>query len=172
MKKYVMVFLSAVLILSLVACSAEKNDPPISQQAVTQTEPPKSDEGDLGSYHVKISDAKIGSDNSDQKIISISYDFTNNSDDAQSADIVLYARAFQDGVEMTPVLICRDKSLYDNSLASKAIKPGITLTCQSAFYLSSDSDVEFEIVKAFSASDEIVYKVFSVNDIAPVSGQE
>lgn len=172
MKKYVAVFLSTVLILTLVACSTEKNNPPISQQAVTHTDPPKSDEGDLGAYHVKISDAKIGSDNSDQKIISISYDFTNNGDDAQSADIVLYARAFQDGVEMTPVLICRDKDLYDNSLESKAIKPGVTLTCQAAFYLSSASDVEFEIMKAFSPSDESVYKVFSVNDIAPAGGQE
>ncbi|WP_051226347.1 DUF5067 domain-containing protein [Butyrivibrio sp. MC2013] len=136
--------------------SVEDEAPEEEESATT------SDEGDLGDYHVKINDATFGEDYEGNPMIVIHYDFTNNSDEAQSALWSLSSKAYQDGIELDTA-IALDDDMYDAGISQKEIKPGVTIEdCQEAYTLTSDSPVEFEMSELISFSDEKLEKTFEV----------
>lgn len=136
-----------------------------SAQAAQQ-ETPKEDaapasEGDLGDYHVKILDSSIVTDWEGNKAIRVTYEFTNNGEDATSADIALYFHAYQNGIELESTFVGHEEDDVERDNAEKSIKTGVTLTCATCFVLSDESDVEVEAAELISLSDEKLEKTFT-----------
>lgn len=110
--------------------------------------------GDLGDYHVEIKGASIVKDYEDNPAIVVTYAWTNNSEDTTSASTAMYAKAFQDGVQLDSAWVDSDE--YDGGADMKEVRPGTTIDVQDAFELTSEtSTVEFEISEFFG-SDDIV----------------
>lgn len=179
MKRRIVAGVLALTLLSmLTACgggssSGSNSNSNTSNESVAETEEQTSDdtteestvsgdEGDLGDYHVKINDATFDKDYEGNPMIVIHYDFTNNSDDSQSALFALSSKAYQDGVELETAMALNDDA-YDAGIAQKDIKPGVTIEdCQIAYTLTSESPVEFEVSELMSFSDDKLEKTFDV----------
>lgn len=162
-KKFLAVFLVLVLAMSMVACGSSADAPEAtpSNEAETESEA-NAGSGTLGDYAVSINDARFGTDDEGNKVIVISYDFTNNSDESASAMWSLVTKAFQNGIELESAYYVEGID-YNDENEDKEIKPGATITdCQCAFTLDDDSDVEFEISEFISFSDNVVKKTFTV----------
>lgn len=106
MKRQLTSILLAAGMLALTGCMALET--PASSDGV-QTAPEPSagvksgpaEEGELGEYHVKILEAETGlKDYDGNPVIGVQFAFTNNSSETAAFDLVLYATAYQDGVEL------------------------------------------------------------------------
>lgn len=175
-KRLLAAVFAAFIAASLTACGddAEGSTTPDNGAVKQDTtpsepaEPPKpaepaksADSGTLGAYDVSIGDCAFGTDYEGNKMIVISYDFTNNSEETKAPDLTVYAKAFQDGIELERAY--SDDAIYNAETATKEIRPGTTLqNCQVAFVLTSTSPVEFEISELMSFSDDKLYREFEV----------
>lgn len=162
-RKFLTIFLVLILAMSMVACGGTESTPADNTSSETETESEvNSGSGTLGNYAVAINDARFGTDGDGNKVIVISYDFTNNSDESASAMWSLVTKAFQNGIELESAYYVEGTD-YNLENEDKDIKPGATITdCQCAFILDDDSDVEFEIEELVSFSDDVVKKTFTV----------
>lgn len=118
-------------------------------------------EGDIGDYHIKIVSAEVGKDYSENPVLIVTYQWTNNSDDEQMFSTAFSAKAYQNGIE------CGDAYVVDGVDSQKLlanIKPGATLELKDAYKLDGDSDVEIEITPWISleSNPPKVTKTFSV----------
>lgn len=168
MKKLVLI-LCMLLCVSLAACGQQQtgsNTGGGDQQ--TSSEGSKSDpskqegSGNIDSYAVAIKDFKLAKSYDGKSVIVISFDFTNNGDNATSAYAALSYEAFQNGVEMDKAYTLSDDTDVETN-AQKDIKPGATITCQAAFILSDQkADVEFEVGGFITMSNEKVVQTFAI----------
>ena len=117
-------------------------------------------EGDVGDYYVVLKDCAFTTDYEGNKTVVVTYDFTNNSEEAISAIAALYIQAFQDGIELETAFVM-DDSAYNAETSMKDIKPGVTLEdCQDVFVLTSDSPIEIEVSELFG--DPAVGQIYDV----------
>lgn len=122
---------------------------------------PQQSEGVLGDYAVKITGYRLAKDYEGKDVIIIQYDFTNNGADAESAMFALTMTAFQDGIQLETAFMLDDSYQGDNS--SKDIKPGVTISCESAYELpNTTSPVEFEVSELFSFDSTSVVETFNI----------
>lgn len=129
-------------------------------EAPAETAPQKH-EGALADYYVKITGHRLLKDYEGKDALVLQYDFTNNSTESASAMWALYAKAFQDGIEMETAFILDDSYLGGN--ADKEIKPGVTISCETAFVLSNLlSPVEIEVTELISFSDDMVTATINI----------
>lgn len=134
----------------------------------TQNNPPKGSKssGALGDYYVEIKDAALAKDTDGNPAIIITYNWTNNSDKTTSEAAVLYGKAFQDGIQLEPAFVLDSDVYTDAGNSMKEIRPGASLTVQSAYVMTSESSpVEFEVTELISLSDEMVSKNFDVSSL-------
>lgn len=176
MKKRVLALvLGAAIALSLAACAAsgdgeaeKETDSSGEPGEISEQVPEPSDDGnsgddvqpvgsgDLGDYHVEIREASLTKDYEGKSAIVITYAWTNNSDDTTSAMAAVFAKAFQDGVQLESAVIIGDDS-YDSGTSMKDVRPGTTIDVQCAYVLTSEtSTVEFELTELISFSDDMV----------------
>ena len=172
-RKVFAIVLALVLVFAMTACGGGNDSQPAadntSSNAATEdnggsdnASTTGSDEGTLGDYAVKINDAQIGTDWDGNRVIVISYDFTNNSEEAASAMWALVTKAFQNGIELEAAYGI-EEDWYNGDQDDKEIKPGATITnCQAAFVLDDNSDVEFEVTEFLGFSDKVIAKTFSI----------
>ena len=119
-------------------------------------------DGVLGDYTCVIKDAYQTTDYEGNDAVVVTFDFTNNSTEAISFDVALYATVYQDGVELDYAYIGDDE--IDNSSYTD-IKPGTTLEVCEAYELrNTTSDIEVEVEELFSLTDEKVCATFSFED--------
>lgn len=174
-KKLVAVLVSVVMMLALLtACddssfssmSTQQSDRAASSSAANSSdeEQATTDEGDIGDYHIKILDAETGiKDYEGNPTIGVKFEFTNNAEEATSFDAVIYACAYQDGVELDFTAPDTESEEYNN--AERNIKKGVTIVCEQYFVLTSDkSDVEVEVEEAFSFGSTKLEKNFKIGD--------
>lgn len=134
----------------------------------TQNNPPKGSKssGALGDYYVEIKDAALAKDTDGNPAIIITYNWTNNSDKTTSEAAVLYGKAFQDGIQLEPAFVLDSDVYTDAGNSMKEIRPGASLTVQSAYVMTSESSsVEFEVTELISLSDEMVSKNFDISNL-------
>lgn len=112
-----------------------------------------SDEGDVGDAHVYIDTAEIveGWD-SDEEVIRVYFDYTNNGEEAASMWWQTYVRAFQDGIELETDWAAEDVPEDDNF--DTDIEPGESLRCSECWVIRSDSPIEIEVYDSWN--DEYV----------------
>ncbi len=175
-KKILALIITALMCLSMAACgsapSGETSSPQSqtssSQSSTTSSQTSEAQpealpsSGEIGDYTVTIQDCFFENDHEGKKTIIVNWDFTNNSDEPIMPFTAVQLDAFQDGVELEIGLLISDN--YDSGIAQKQVKPGASLTgCQSAFVLSSESEVEVEVSKFPSIGDSAVLaKTFNV----------
>lgn len=128
-------------------------------QAEKQAEP--TSEEDVGDCHVKILDCKYGAlDYEGKKTIAVTFEFTNNSDEAQAFDGAVYPVAYQDGVQLSDTIPEADSADYDRTTAM--IKTGKTVTCAYYWQATSDTaDVDVE-VSSYLGSGVKLRKTFNI----------
>ena len=103
-----------------------------------------------GSYNVELKNAKLATDVSDDKIVVVTYSFTNNSDSAVAFNTVIDDKAFQDGVELGVVWTSYGVDGLDYQTGRREIKPGVTFDVTCAYELNNDSsDVEIELYRYY-----------------------
>jgi ABC-type transport system substrate-binding protein len=139
------------------SADAETTDSSDTTDSASQSDPSK---GDLGDYYVEIGDARIVQDYSGNNAIAVTFNFTNNSDDATSFDASIYPTLYQDGVQLDIAFVSDLDSKADNK-----IKPGTSITVEQAYELTSDSDVEVDVEELFSFSDDELTKTFVLSDL-------
>lgn len=113
-------------------------------------------DGTIGDYKCVVKNAVKCQDYAGKDAILVTYDFTNNSNDAISFDIALQANAYQDGIGLETAILEEDTDLMDVE-----IKPGVTKEVKKAYLLrDSSTELEIEISELISFSDDkIVTKV-------------
>ena len=98
-------------------------------------------------------------DYSGTEVLVVTYEWTNNGDDAAMFSSAFTAKAYQNGIE------CTTAYMVDGVDAEKAltqIKPGATLEVQEAYKLNDNSDVSVEVTKWISFDDAVVTKIFTL----------
>ena len=122
-------------------------------------------EGTLGKYAVKFTGYTLAKDYQGQDTVIISFDFTNNNENATSAMVALNIDAYQDGIELESAILTDAPEGYDSESEMKNIKQGATLNCQKAFVLSNTSSpVEVEAEELFSFSSDKVVCTYAIAD--------
>lgn len=110
MKKYLTLLLVLVLALGLTACgssSAGDTNTPAGSDSQQQESTPSSPDGEgtLGKYAVKFTGYTLAKDYQGQDTVIISFDFTNNNENATSAMVALNIDAYQDGIELESAIL-------------------------------------------------------------------
>lgn len=172
-RKYSVWIAFGLLAVLLTGCVAFTDDPADGQSAEPavsaaddgadgETEQ-LAEEGTLGEYYVKILDCETGVQDCDgNPVIGVTYEFTNQSEEAISFDTALYATAYQDGVELDlAVLDGTYPEEYEN--ASRNIKPGKTLTCEGYYVMTSGTTpVEVEVSELITLDSSKLAKTFEI----------
>lgn len=132
----------------------------IDQAEEKQAEP--TNEGDVGDCHVKILDCKYGAlDYEGKKTIAVTFEFTNNSDEAQAFDGAVYPVAYQDGVQLLDTSPGTDSAAYDRTMIM--VKTGKKVTCECYWRTTSDTaDVVVEVSSYLDESSTKLQKAFSI----------
>lgn len=126
-------------------------------------EPEDDGNGQLGDCLVKIKSSRLSQNMSGEKVIIITYGFTNNGSKPVSFMAACDAKAYQDGVEIERDFFVQDKS-YDSNAASKDIKPGKSVDVGIAYTLNDlKTNVDVEVSELISFSDAVVTKTFKIN---------
>lgn len=106
----------------------------------------------IGDYAVTIDGARLSEDYEGNPAIIVTYTWTNNGTETESALLALSAKAYQNGVQLDTAMMSSASGYESNALTE--LKPGATVTVQSAFLLNdSTSQVEVDISEAFAISD-------------------
>lgn len=108
--------------------------------------------GDLGDYYVEVIGAARTTDYEDKDAITITFAWTNNSEETTNVGSSLLYQAFQDGVQMDSTVVESDYS--DNEY--KDVRPGTTINIDVSYVLTSDSTVEFELSDWLSSDNTMI----------------
>ena len=103
---------------------------------------------------------ELSTDYEGNSCVIIYYDFTNNSDDPQSALTTTYMQVFQNGVQCDNAIVFEGNDYLDNY--SKNVTQGTKIRVGQAFSISDMSDIDVIMKEAFSfsnKSDEMVIKL-------------
>lgn len=164
------ILLMAILSVSLVGCGSSTTtsqgmEPAKVEQTATAPEEKeevkeeaKVEDGTLGDYKVEFGEAQVvESSYGDGDLLEVTYNFTNNSEEAKSADVAVILTAYQDGVEM--------EKAFDVQITgenhSKNVKKGVGLECKALFKLTSKSPVEVE-AEEFLGDGSKIEKTYTV----------
>lgn len=112
--------------------------------------------GDIGDFHIEISDYAIDEDDNGNPILGIKYSFENNSDDTACFDMVVDDDVFQNGIELEKIYL--DDNVHTNIQSGKSIDVVI------AYSLIDDSEVDIELTDAFSEYDDKITKSLKISD--------
>lgn len=122
----------------------------------------ENDSATLEESEVSIEDAKV-LEAGGGKIVIVSYEFTNKSDNEESFSSLMRSDAYQDGMSISRALISDAIDGFDPNSTAERIKPGKTITVQEAYTLVSDTaPVEIIVEEFHSQSGVRVLKTFNL----------
>lgn len=103
------------------------------------------EDGNLGNFVCNVKESVITTDYEGNPALVVTYEFTNNSDEAASFDLSIANTAFQNGVSLEMAFM--DDLEYED----KEIKPGVTIDVQKAYVLNdTENSVEIELSELFN----------------------
>lgn len=171
------VIIAVVVFVVLASVGGNKNDsknpaPDNDNAVVSQVQPEKTtvaetdkiiaettvkNEGDIGDYNVTVKNSKIESDYEGKSVLLVTYSFTNNSDKSASMAYSISDKAFQNGVELSPVYMTYGIDDYNLEDHDKELKPGVALDIKRGYYLNdSETVVNIELSELISFSDDVL----------------
>lgn len=152
----------AVLIIGIIAGSGsgsgdvqkEKGGEPVA----AETKKDISADGKIGDYVCTVKSAVICSNWEDKTSVKITYEFTNNSSDAQSFDVALTDDLYQGGIGLESTFTGDDDEDY---ICDVKIQPGATKDVSKVYVLRDTSTpIDVEISEFISlSSDKLHYTV-------------
>ena len=154
----------AILSFGLVGCSSNEGNVTNNESSVEQTTENKEEttqnvDGKLGDYIVKIKSSEKFTTSSGTSGLKVVMDFTNNSQETTSFDMVTMTKAFQDGVEIDMAFDVAN--LGDST--SKQIRPGATIEVTIGFELSNEeSPVEVEVSEFLSLTNDKILETINL----------
>ncbi|MBP3223618.1 MAG: DUF5067 domain-containing protein [Actinomycetaceae bacterium] len=83
----------------------------------------------------------------------VTYEWTNNSNEATNFEVALSAKAYQNGVELEKAILSSDDVNY---YEFKDVKNGAKQTVKVAYKLTDDSDVEVEVKEFISLNNDVI----------------
>ena len=104
-------------------------------------------EATQAAYGVTIDDCRVTEDYQGNPAAVVTYTFTNNSDEA------VHAKAFQNGTELELAVVA---DAEESGKSMNEVKPGSSITYESAYELADMSDLTVEVEELFSFSDELI----------------
>lgn len=125
----------------------------------TTTESTTEPKNNIGKYKVELKDYYVTDDYED-KILVVTYSFTNNYDEPRSWIYSIDDIAYQNGVELGPVYSSYGIDGYDFTTYNSNIKPGVTVEVQNAYVLYDETtDVEINLSLWPSDNVELTYTI-------------
>ena len=153
MQKLLMLLMAVILSISLVACGGGDSGeapPAESSQAEEQVEETGGgaqigDEIDIakGKYSVTINELRTANDYEGNPAVVINYTFANKSEETTSAMVATYFEVFQDGIQLENAVFFEG---VDNENSMKDIRPDNSIVCETGFVMTSDNELEIEIM--------------------------
>ena len=110
-------------------------------------------EATQAAYGVTIDDCRVTEDYQGNPAAVVTYTFTNNSDEATSPAVAVHAKAFQNGTELELAVVA---DAEESGKSMNEVKPGSSITYESAYELADMSDLTVEVEELFSFSDELI----------------
>ena len=110
-------------------------------------------EATQAAYGVTIDDCRVTEDYRGNPAAVETYTFTNNSDEATSPAVAVHAKAFQNGTELELAVVA---DAEESGKSMNEVKPGSSITYESAYELADMSDLTVEVEELFSFSDELI----------------
>lgn len=103
-------------------------------------------EGDLGDYHLKIVSAtSAGADYNGKDTVMVTYEWTNNSDEATSFAGAFMPYVYQNGVSLDVAIYTQSPAGYDPQSELSQVQPGSSSTVTVAYTLDDSSPVQVEV---------------------------
>ena len=168
MKKVLLFALVLIFAFALVGCTPTNDDnagttgstSPGTQAPATDTAA-KDGEGKIGDAYVKIVSAVKSKDYNGKAAVVVTYEYTNQGDDAKAFIFAVGSKVFQGGVEC-PLGIMIDG--YDSQSSTTEIKKDAVLTVTLGYLLQDDSSpVDVELTKFITLDKKpIVSKTFNL----------
>ncbi len=152
MKKFAIASLAMLLLTGCGAATKHSDSIPASTQTATAEK-----KADVQKYAVTVDETKVATDYKGNPAVVISYTFTNNDEKPASFMIATSEKLFQDGVELERAILS-DHSV-DSGAAVKDIKKGASVKVQSAFVLTSKSEVELTVTPLFGETPIVSTKI-------------
>lgn len=141
---------------------AQGNSPENSTQAVNAVQENKKDDI-IGDFGCKVKSAKPCKDSNGKNAVIVTYEFTNNSNEAMSFASALTDFVYQNDVELEIATLDEKNDIADDSDALAEVEPGATKEIKKAYVLNDDStSLKVEIVEAFSLNDEKITKTVNI----------
>lgn len=109
-------------------------------------------------YEVYIDRAEIVEGINGEDLLRVYFDFTNNSDEAESFLWATYVYAFQDGIEMLEGI--PEDSVTEDDNYYEEVAPGETISVAMCFVLDGDNPVEVQFINDDENAD-IIAAIFS-----------
>ena len=157
---------SVIVIFGLFAISSSEDSQSSDQTSAENgneavvSEKPKNN---LGKYNVVIKSCRLAEDYKGTPIVIVTYEFTNNSDDATSFSFSVTDSVFQNGIGLNECYVVDDSANYSSDNQLKDIKPGSTLDVEVAYTLNdNETDLEVEVKELISFKDTVVTKTFKL----------
>lgn len=123
-----------------------------SNQSVSVESTEKETNGVIGDYVCTVKSAKLCKDYDGKSAVKVTYEFTNNSSEAESFDVALQDDVYQDGVGLETAYFSDEDS--DNGIDVK-IKPGNTKEVSKIYKLRDEkTPLDIEISEWISFSDD------------------
>lgn len=170
MKRIGTIILAILLTLSLSACSSPSGAPNTAkptdnanvQESTEPAAPALEGEGALGDYYVKILGVTTASDYEGKPAVVVTYNWTNNSDEAANFAFAIGSQVFQNDIECETAIIM-DDAVYNADNYMKDIKPGASLDVQLAYVLQDATNpITVEISELISFDDFVISKDFDI----------
>lgn len=156
MKKQMIAIASTVALvgcLGLFGCGGdEATEPAESAEATTEAAEP-AEEVPASDYTVTIDSATVGQDYEGNPALIVTYSWVNNSEEATSAMAALYAKCFQNGVQLESAIMMED---IGGEGYTAEVKPGAGTSFGLAYALDDQSDVTIEVTELISLDDTIL----------------
>lgn len=171
-KRLIILAVIVVVLIAIIALASGGGDDSSSNTSSNQNgtaaassavdaENGKKVEGQIGNYVCTVKKAEICKNWEGKDAVKITYEFTNNDDDAQSFDVALDDNVYQNGVELEDSFISSDD---DDWGIDVKIKPGVTKEVAKVYVLrDKTTDLEVEIGELISFDDTKVTTTVKLN---------
>lgn len=176
MKKIALILLTALLFTILTACDfdTETSDSATTTNANETTIGTNDTDlhimgtsGTIDDYVINIKSIRLTTNYEDAPSVIVTYDFTNNGEDAKSFMLAVTSKVFQDGIECESTISAFDDDSFNSENQMKDIKTGATLEVEKIYKLNNEtSEIEVEVSKliSFSKNDPMVVRTFQLTE--------
>ena len=149
---------SSLFALGLAGCG-NRGTTSTSTSDAQKEEPKKSEKKQPDKYEVTIGTLTQITDFNGDPAAKITFNFTNNSDEAAAFIGSVYVEAYQDGQQLEVAVVTSGDVNMESFLTK--IKTGTSLDVEQAYKLISSSDVEVEVYPLFG-KDKLAAQTFSL----------